>query len=273
MRPSTIISIVLFLAFCAWMVWLSPAAPRRIQSAGLAAATPFLKAGSATERAAREFRGEVRRAAELERENDQLRRELQLMHLYSKDRKQVYEENQRLAEALEYRARSSFDLLPAQVLLRDRTTWWSTIVLDRGYEHRIAVGAAVIAAEGLVGRVLTVAPQTCVVLLLTDENCPVAARTLGSLDVRGVVGGMRGNTGVVPFLRMGPLPLGTRVEAGRAIFTTGSGGVFPTNFPVGSVERVEDRDFFSEAVVKPAVDFARLDQVFIVLSDRKGGGK
>ena len=42
---------------------------------------------------------------------------------------------------------------------------------------------------------------------------------------------------------------------------------------VGSVERVEDRDFFSEAVVKPAVDFARLDQVFIVLSDRKGGAK
>ena len=274
MRVRTIIPIVLFLALCAGMVWLSPSATRRFQSAALAAASPFLKAGSSTEKWAREFREETKKSADLERENDQLRRELQLMRLYSKDRKQVYEENQRLAEALEYRERSPFDLLPAQVILRERATWWNTVVLDRGYEHRIAVGAAVIAADGLVGRVLTVAPQTCVVLLLTDENCQVAARTTGSLDVRGVVSGVRGNAATAALLHMGPLVLGTRVEGGRTIYTTGGGGVFPTNIPVGSVERVEDRDFFSEAVVKPSVDFSRIDQVFIVISDHnKKGGK
>jgi rod shape-determining protein MreC len=271
MRPATIIATLLFLALCGWVVMLSPAATRKLQSAGLAVVTPFLRAGSATEVWAKGFRAEARRVDELERENEQLRKELVLTRLYSKDRREVYEENQRLAEALEYRSRSPFELLPARVILRDRTTWWSTVVLDRGFNHQIALGAAVIAPEGLVGRILTVAPSSSVALLLTDENCQVAARTLGSIDVRGVVSGNRANTGGDPFLRMGPLPLGTRIEPGRAVFTTGSGGVFPPNFPVGSVERIEDRDFFTEALVKPAVDFLKLDQVFIVLSDRKGG--
>jgi rod shape-determining protein MreC len=272
MRPGTIIATLVFLALCVWAVTLSPATTRKFQAAGLALVGPFLRAGSEAERKAREFRAEVRRVEDLERENEGLRRELQITRLYSKDRRDVYDENQRLAEALEYRARSPFDLLPARVILRDRATWWSTLVLDRGYENNLAIGAAVLAPEGLVGRVLTLAPRTCVVLLLTDENCQVAARTLGSLDLRGVVGGVRGNTEANPTLRMGPLPLGARVEPNRAIFTTGSGGVFPPNFPVGSVERIVDRDFYSEAVVKPAVDFHKLDQVFIVLSDGRRAG-
>lgn len=267
MRPTTIISLVIFLGLCAWVISLSPRTTRRVQSAALTVASPFIKSGSAMEERVNAFREEVRRGEELEAENERLRRELRLLRLYSSDRREVYEENKRLAESLDYKRRSPFELLPARVVMRDRATWWSTLVIDRGYEDKLAPGSAVIAPEGLVGRVLTVAPATSIVLLLTDENCKVAARTMGSRAVRGVIRGARGNTGSDVLLRMEPLPLDTRLEGGKQVFSTGAGGVFPPNFPVGTVERVVQRDFYSEALVRPAVDFLRLDQVFVVLSD------
>ena len=272
MRKGHIISLLVFLALCGWIISLSPKTTRKIQSAVLAMATPFVRAGSDTEKRIQQFRADVRDSETVNRENEELRRELDLARLYAKDRREVYEENKRLSRALEYRERSPFDLLPAQVIQRDRANWWSTITVDRGFSHpKVGVGAAVLVPEGLVGRILTVAPDSSVVLLLTDENCQVAARTLGSNDVRGVVTGVRGNTESNPFLRMGPLPLGTRIQSGLAAITTGGGGVFPANFPVGMVERVEDKNFYSEAVLKPAVDFTRIEQVFIVLSGEKGG--
>lgn len=273
MRKGHLISLLLFLALCGWVITLSPRTTRKIQSAALAMATPFVRAGSAAEERIKTFREDVRSSEQVNRENEELRRELDLARLYAKDRREVYEENKRLARALDYRERSPFDLLPAQVIQRDRANWWSTITVDRGFSRPgVAVGAAVLVPEGLVGRILSVAPDSSVILLLTDENCQVAARTLGSNDVRGVVTGMRGNTESNPFLRMGPLPLGTRIQAGLAAITTGGGGVFPANFPVGTVERVEDRNFYSEAVLKPAVDFTKIEQVFIVLPANQEGG-
>jgi len=270
MRVLTTISLLLFLGLAAWLASLSPRVTRQIQAVALAVASPFIKSGSEMEKRALAFREEVRDLDKLVAENEQLRRELDLARIYSRDRREVYTENQRLARALDYRERSVFDLLPARVIQRDRKTWWSTVVLDRGYEHNLAVGAAVIVPEGLVGRVVTVAPETCVALLLTDEACNVAARTVGSLDLRAVVSGARGNIESAPLLRMGPLPLGTEIETGLSVLTTGSGQVFPANYPLGTIDSVETREFYAEALIRPAVDFARLDQVFIVVAEKKG---
>ncbi len=271
MRITHIVSIVLFLALAFWVASRSPHVKLRVQSAALAVASPFIKSGSAMEQRATAFRNEVRDSAELARENERLRRELDLLRIYSRDRSEIYDENRRLARALDYRERSAFNLLPARVIQRERNTWWSTVTIDRGFENGLAVGAAVIVPEGLVGRVITVAPSTSVILLLTDSHCKVAARTLGSLDLRAVVTGSRGNTGATPFLTMGPLPLDTEVESGRQVLTTGSGLVFPPNYPVGTIESIEQREFYSVAQVRPAADFKTLDQVFVVLSEKRGG--
>ena len=270
MRKGSIIALLVFLGLSVWIVSLSPRTTRRIQSAALALATPFVRAGSSVEKTILDFRRDVRKNEQLLEENENLRREMNLARLYARDRKDVYEENRRLSRAVECRERSPFELLPARVIQRDRANWWSTVVVDRGFTHpKVAVGAAVLVPEGLVGRILSVAPESSVVLLLTDENCQVAARITGSNDVRGVVSGMRGNVEASPPLRMGPLPLGTRIETGRAAITTGVGGVFPANFPIGEILRVEDKNFYSEAVLRTAVDFRQLEQVFIVLSEQK----
>jgi len=277
MKPVNIIALVVFLALTAWVVSLSPRASRSVQQAFLTVASPFIRSGSAMEESTKHFFEELRSAQDLEAENALLREENDRLRIYSRDREQLYEENEKLAEALDYKKRSVFELIPARVVQRDRATWWSTIVVNRGLNDEIAVGNAVIVPDGLVGRVLTVSNSTCVVLLITDENCQVAARTQGSLALRGMVSGERGNFQNQPNLVLRPLPIDTEVPQGRQVFSTGAGGVFPDSFIIGDILEVRKREFYAEAIIRPSVDFEHLDQVFIIAHEgtdvpQEGGG-
>ena len=63
------------------------------------------------------------------------------------------------------------------------------------------------------------------------------------------------------------------MEVGDIIVTSGLSTVYPKNLPVGEVVAVEPQDYnlsFS-AVVRPFVDFARLEYVLIVLPQEQRG--
>ena len=60
---------------------------------------------------------------------------------------------------------------------------------------------------------------------------------------------------------------GDDVQVGDAVMTSGFGGVYPKGLRIGqvaAVEREEER-LVHRAAVTPAVDFGRLEQVFVLL--------
>jgi len=59
--------------------------------------------------------------------------------------------------------------------------------------------------------------------------------------------------------------VGSRVEIkpGLLVFTTGRGGLFPADILLGTIESFESGPLYGEALVKPAVDFAALQIVFV----------
>jgi rod shape-determining protein MreC len=67
-------------------------------------------------------------------------------------------------------------------------------------------------------------------------------------------------------LRVTFLPARAAVEVGEEVITTGYGGVFPAGIPVGRVRSVESSpgDGTLRVSVEPAVDFSRLEEVFVV---------
>ena len=263
MNSRNIIAICVFLALAAGIISLSPRATRKVQYVYHSIMSPFVKAGSATEREIEAFFEDYRKSDDLEKENARLGEELQYAQLYSSDRNEVYEENRKLADALNFRRRAFFDLIPAIVIERQRATWWNTVVINKGSNHGVGADYAVVSPDGLVGRVLFVRAETCDVILLTDENCKVAGRTEGSYSIRGLVSGERGNFSSSPDLTMRPLPLGTRLGAGKKVYSIGI-DIFPKNFLIGEVVSTEDKDFYSEAKIRPSVDFENLEHVFIV---------
>ena len=120
----------------------------------------------------------------------------------------------------------------------------------------------VVTPAGLAGRVTEVGTHWARVLLLTDPSSSVNA-VVQSTRATGIIQGQGQGSDL---LVMRYLPLGEAVKEGDLILTSGIGGAFPKRLVIGQVVKVNQRptDLFTEAIVRPSVDFARLDYVLVM---------
>ncbi len=206
----------------------------------------------------RNYRSLQRRLTELERVTQSLSVEnLRLQ--------EVERENQRLRELLAFaETRPSFELQGGQIIARvigqNATNFLNFAMIDLGSRHGIRVGMPVVNEQGLVGRINEVTETTAKVLLLTDPSSTVNA-ILQSSRLTGVISGRPGADPVIGFL-----PQGTEIGVGEVVLTSGMGGKFPKGIHIGQVVEVWQRDVnvFQEAVVRPTVNFGRLELVMVV---------
>ena len=176
-------------------------------------------------------------------------------------------ENSRLRRLLDLPAGREFDLVTAQVIAKDTTNWFKTIMINKGSEAGVQRSLPVIATEGLVGRVVEVMPWTAKVQLLTDPVSSVGA-LLQEQRGTGLVTGDRGQTATVKYL-----PLMAEVRVGDVVLTSGMGGVFPKGILIGTVTATHRKSgaLFQEAAIQPSVDFGRLEEVLVITRERGAG--
>ncbi len=115
-------------------------------------------------------------------------------------------------------------------------------------------------ADGLVGKIINVSLSSSVAAILMDRNMGVAAR-LQNNRVDGIVHWDGGQA-----LRLDHIPITTEVQPGERVITSGIGGIYPEGLFVGTVATVRDApdNLFKIIKVRPNVDFARLEEVFIL---------
>jgi rod shape-determining protein MreC len=179
----------------------------------------------------------------------------------------VEHEVNRLRRALAYRERALFKLVPAEIVARDSSTWWRTVTINRGKSDHIESELPVVTDEGLVGKTTTVGDNITIVLLLSDENCRVAATVEGSKE-QGIISGERVSGSVTPLLDLNFLTKQANLEPGRKVYTSGVGGVFPAGLLIGTVQSFKARELDGQARVTPAVDLSHLEDVFVVTGNR-----
>lgn len=174
-------------------------------------------------------------------------------------------ESERLRRLLDFRekTRDRYELVAADVIGRDPGNWFGTVAVDRGAADGVGPDMPVLLPEGLVGRVLRVSQHTSEVLLLTDPRSSVG----GTVQVTRTPGVLRGVVNGFGQLRMTYLVKDAPVEKGQMVVTSGLGGIFPGGIPVGKIVSVrpEPTGLTKEALVQPLVDFARLEEVFILV--------
>ncbi len=182
------------------------------------------------------------------------------------------EENARLKEMLGFQDGSNYRLLAARVIQRDPSSWWNTVIINRGWrdDPELDRDQPVVGPRGVVGKTGEVSAYTTRIILLVDENCKISAVTEVSRS-RGIVqGGTAINSGR-PFCRLNFVSRESEITVGERVFTTGLGGTFPANLLIGIVQEAPplsaDRNFglYREAVVQPLVDLNNLEEVFIIL--------
>jgi rod shape-determining protein MreC len=135
------------------------------------------------------------------------------------------------------------------------------VTIDKGTSDRLQTDMAVISPSGVVGRVILPSPRASKVQLLVDRNAAAGAAIQRS-RAQGVVVGLGTDE-----LRLDYVPGTADVKPGDLVVTSGIDGIYPKGFVIGTVETVErGAGPYHEIRVRPAVDFARLEEVLIVLT-------
>ncbi|NOZ86196.1 MAG: rod shape-determining protein MreC [Deltaproteobacteria bacterium] len=194
------------------------------------------------------------------------------------DNRKLLLENQRLRNEVRKKARLEkllgfartipADYLGAEVISVSSDPLARTLRIDRGREDGVRNYQAVMSADGLVGRIISVSENFSDVLLLTDVSssvsiivAPVRAKALltGSGDDEEAC--------IVDYLRRNH-----RINVGDEVITSGLDGVFPKGLPVGKISRIRDpgQGLFYEARVDLAADLTSLEEVLILRGEVGG---
>ncbi|MBL0010557.1 MAG: rod shape-determining protein MreC [Nitrosomonas sp.] len=149
----------------------------------------------------------------------------------------------------------------AEILYTPRDPFNHKITLNRGSQHHIQLGQAVIDDKGIVGQITQLYPWSSEVTLLTDRDHSVPVQVVRN-SLRSVVSG----TGKNNQLELRYLSVNTDIQQGDLLVTSGIGGVYPPGIPVATVQRIE-RDptgDFAQIISTPIAGVDRNRQVLIL---------
>ncbi|RMF83480.1 MAG: rod shape-determining protein MreC [Nitrospirae bacterium] len=238
-----------------------------LQEAALSLVSPVERVVVGSGRAVRDAWRRHTHLARVAEEDVALRRRVAELEQRVHELEEVELENQRLARLLHLApAHTDLPMVVARVIGRDASRWYGAIDLDRGVADGVHAGLAVITHQGVVGVVYRASGHACRVRLITD---PASALPV-LLDRQRVKCILQG-TG--HRCRLKYLETGVPVAEGEEVITSGYGHIFPKGLRVGRVVAVRRgaNRLFQEVAVEPAVDLARLEEVFVFLQTPAAG--
>src|SRR5262249_29297986 len=204
---------------------------------------------------------------ELEDENAALNVENRELRATNQGLRDVEHEVNRLRHALNYRESSVFKLVAVEVIARDSSSACRTLTINRDKSDAIETDFQGVTDVGLVGKTTTVSDTISVVLLVSDENCRIAASVEGSRE-QGIVSGQRVTGGLTPLLDLNFLSKQADLKPGQKVYTSGVGSVFPFGFIIGICKSFRLLELDGQAQLTPAVELSHLDDVFVVTGRR-----
>ncbi len=146
----------------------------------------------------------------------------------------------RLENLLNIPSMPDFRFEPARVARRDFSGWWQRMIIRKGSNYGITVGAPVVFAGGVVGRITEVHRYTSVVDLITSPTLRLAATVSGDTRPISYQGGLNNSftspRGTVDFV---PLDVYATAAASKHLVTSGLGGVFPPGLSIGDITSLE----------------------------------
>jgi len=204
-------------------------------------------------------------------ENEELKEQLAQIEDYARQSDSVIRENERLRALLELKdAHEDYELVDSYIISRSSSDWSSTFTINRGSNVGIEAGMCAITANGeLVGLVNEVGTNYAVVKSVLDSSLEISA-TIATSGYNGMVQGGY-STGLEGLLRMNYLPSSAIIRNHDQVVTSGS-TVYPRNLVVGHVVDAgfDDTGVAKFALLEPATDIRKLEQVFIVTQYNAG---
>jgi len=198
----------------------------------------------------------------LKRENEALKHKNEELEEALRNLEIVQAENTTLKEYLNLTEQyKSYKTIPAYIINKDISNYSEIFVINVGRNNGVEENMTVIAAEGLVGHVISVTADTAKVQTLADTSNVVSATLENSKDTVIARGTLNGNE-----LKTTYISTDTVLTEGEKLYTSGMGGIYQKGIYIGTIKKINetrnitDRSFITEA----AVDFENLETVLVI---------
>lgn len=170
-----------------------------------------------------------------------------------------------LAALLDYaRAKPESSYKAARVIGRDVSPFLRSLIIDVGSDAGISRGMPVVTRRGLVGRIIEVFPSVARIQLITDPEASVNVQLQLSRADGVLAAQLNGE------LWVGLIDQSATITQGELVITSGLGGKYPAEIPIGQVISIHRRDYelFQQAVIQSSVDFSDIDIVLVITNFR-----
>lgn len=229
-------------------------------------ASPFRAAGTAVADWVSDISHRFDSVEELQQENEQLRREIAELEESLRAAQSAAEENESLRELLGLRQqRSELTFEAARVTQRDTSNWASTLVLNRGTRHGVAIGDCAVDSSGNLAGVITEAGLNWSRLsTVVDTEVQLGASVFRTGETAVAAGDLSLMTECK--LRLQYLSDSAALTKGDLIVTSGLGGYYPSGLVIGTVESVQTDEggLARYAVLVPKCNIDTLHELYII---------
>lgn len=114
-----------------------------------------------------------------------------------------------------------------------RDPFRNVVIVNRGSQHNIQAGQAVVDSKGVIGQVTRVYPFSSEVTLITDKNLSIPIQVERN-QLRAIAFGQSGNTLDIPYL-----PTNVDIKIGDKLVTSGIDGIYPAGLAVATVTKID----------------------------------
>lgn len=199
-----------------------------------------------------------------ERENKRLRAENARLQLEVNQLRSLRSLISRTEDFELVRDQYLFDTAVAAIIWKSAPFYSHRLLINAGTREGVHKDSAILTAAGIVGRVWATSPFSAEVELLTNAGA-AAGGMLQDSRLQGVIQGDGSS-----LLHWNFIPNYEKVEVGDIVYTSGTDKIYPKGLPIGRVIRSEKSSMiYREIVVKPLVDYSRIEEIMVVLKDRQ----
>jgi rod shape-determining protein MreC len=195
-------------------------------------------------------------------ENQQLKSENDALKQWQSVARALEAENNELRRMVGYQPVESTAFITGRIVGQTYNALGQRLLLNVGFNDGVRAHQAVVASDGLVGRVTEISENTARVILLTDVNARVPVIGVESRE-KAVLAGNGESMPVLKFTTQN-----SRLRVGEALVTTEDGGVMPAGIAVGQIFSRDSKNTFH---VRAGADVSRTGYVRVVSHDTPFG--
>lgn len=202
---------------------------------------------------------------EYKQEIQKLKNELRTLRAVAVDYYNVKRENAQYLKFYDFKKQNTdLKFISGSVIAKDPNELFGSFTLSIGLTSGVSKNNPVITENGLIGRVSEVSNNSCKVTTIFSPNLKA-----------GAINARTGDTGVIcgdvkltdqNLTKMMYLSSQNTMQVDDIIVTSGLGGIYPKDIPVGKVKELKHDDFDSSfyAVIEPFDNINDIVDVFVV---------